>query len=49
MNKAAPAVARQEQLLSGFPAEERGLLIGFLARMRARVEALAKGAAGNSD
>jgi DNA-binding MarR family transcriptional regulator len=37
------AIARQEELLAGFSAEERGLLIGFLARMRARVEALAKG------
>ncbi len=38
------AIARQEQLLAGFSAEERGLLIEFLARMRAQVEALAKGA-----
>ncbi len=37
------AIARQEQLLAGFSAEERGLLIDFLARMRAQVEALAKG------
>ena len=42
------AVARQEQLLSGFSAEERALLIDFLARMRAQVEALAKGAAGTA-
>ena len=43
------AIARQEQLLSGFSAEERALLIDFLARMRAQVEALAKGAAGTAN
>jgi DNA-binding MarR family transcriptional regulator len=38
------AIARQEKLLACFSAEERGLLIEFLARMRAQVETLAKGA-----
>jgi DNA-binding MarR family transcriptional regulator len=37
------AIARQEQLLSGFSAGERAQLVEFLARMRAQVEALAKG------
>jgi DNA-binding MarR family transcriptional regulator len=39
------AIARQEQLLAGFSAEERALLIEFLTRMRVQVEALAKGSA----
>jgi DNA-binding MarR family transcriptional regulator len=40
------AIARQEQLLADFSAEERGQLLDFLARMRTQVEALAKGAGG---
>jgi hypothetical protein len=40
------AAQREEQLLACFSAEERALLIDFLARMRAQVEALAKGSDG---
>jgi DNA-binding MarR family transcriptional regulator len=40
------AAEREEQLLACFSAEERAQLIDFLARMRAQVEAIAKGSGG---